>query len=1083
MGADEHILITLSGEGPWGFRLQGGSEKSLPLLVSKVRKRSKACRGGLRENDELIAINGKPCSGLSHADAMLMIDSSGSSLHIKVKRPATGAQSAPRSHRVPPSPSSPNSIRSPEPPNSWAASPSISSKTGQPRLLHLESITSPPDSEAYYGETDSDADIQASPGHPQGAQQYHSQQQPPPEKHRRARKKSPRSPPGSNNKSETEQQSLSEMSGYESGPGGVADTVQPTTGVAKREIVYQPGGSRAETPFSDVEGFLPTEDGEQVIAPSPESWLLPHATKTIRAERHLIPMIGPVDHPVDEDLTTTYSDKAKEAKLHRSESVQEKNVKEARTKCRTIASLLTDAPNPHSKGVLMFKKRRQRAKKYTLVSYGSVDEDRYIEDEDGVFPTSESEFDEEGFSDARSLTNHSDWDSTYLDIEKPKMDHEQQQQEEKGLSEASGKGAALFELQRQRSEQLKNENVLPQKPHEYQTPPMTPHVAMINGGVLSPVNVNRSQEIDTERTKVTSTKISLTPPQSQPAHVGSAESPVGTNSIFNRSARPFTPGQTVQRSLASSVVFKPSAPRKISESPAFQNVAPPPLTPFVPNASSNPQKAPVSSVASLYIPAPGKPSVTSAPQYTGGDNALQAPSTTPRTTTASIYLSPPVRPSRSKDAVSQPNVTKLTNSIPASPMTPSVSHFVSPAPTPLRDRPTYSTPVAPAAQPLESVSSREQRISVPAGRTGILNEALKKGNKKPMFAKKEEKKYSPNPELLCMVQNLDDKPKQEQPVAGFESGPEEDFLSLGAEACNFMQSAGRKFKVPPPVAPKPQVKPEELVNGNQDMPQLKGKGAELFAKRQSRMDKFVVDSDNVSRSRPNSRPRTPSPTPSLPSSWKYSSNIRAPPPIGYNPLLSPFYPLAASKSQASKTVSKVKKSPGKPRMQAIDFMRHQPYQLNSAMFCFGDSSNTAVPSGQDTQKSNVARQVPVKTARAHEIKRFSTPTPMSTSINMAPTVITPRSATTLAEPVWRTEIIPQPMPSAAPAPLPNNYPAQEMHQYSSPSQYRASGVLSPTNTITSPRASICSVPVPKPRFSASRTGMQANVWRPARVHF
>uniref|UniRef100_A0AAV2LBL6 Uncharacterized protein n=1 Tax=Knipowitschia caucasica TaxID=637954 RepID=A0AAV2LBL6_KNICA len=54
--------------------------------------------------------------------------------------------------------------------------------------------------------------------------------------------------------------------------------------------------------------------------------------------------------------------------LQRGESQVEKQVKEARTKCRSIASLLTDAPNPNSKGVLMFKKRRQRAKKKKKLS-------------------------------------------------------------------------------------------------------------------------------------------------------------------------------------------------------------------------------------------------------------------------------------------------------------------------------------------------------------------------------------------------------------------------------------------------------------------------------------------------------------------------------------------------------------------------------------------------------------------------------------------------------------------------------------------------------------------------------------------
>lgn len=84
-----------------------------------------------------------------------------------------------------------------------------------------------------------------------------------------------------------------------------------SSGVAKREIVCLPG-SRTDTPFSDSEGQLwpPSTEGRE---PSPEAMLLPHATKAIQAERHLIPMVGPVEHPVDEDLTTTYAEKAKQA--------------------------------------------------------------------------------------------------------------------------------------------------------------------------------------------------------------------------------------------------------------------------------------------------------------------------------------------------------------------------------------------------------------------------------------------------------------------------------------------------------------------------------------------------------------------------------------------------------------------------------------------------------------------------------------------------------------------------------------------------------------------------------------------------
>ncbi|KAK1205438.1 SYP2L protein, partial [Pygoscelis papua] len=1047
MGAEEEMLITLSGGAPWGFRLQGGSEQKRPLQVSKIRKRSKACRGGLWENDVLVSINGKSCAGLSHATAMQIIDSSNGMLNICVKRIVGGDQTGPWLQRSPspgqrvlspPSPlSAPAQLLSPE----LAGAPVIAQPL-QPRKSqrHLESLTSPPDSEAYYGETDSDADNMAQ------------------EKHRRARKKSPRSPPDStNSKADAPQDevSLSEQSGYESMPEAAVQggpEVASSVGVAKREIACPPG-SRTDTPFSESEGQLrpPLTEGRE---PSPEAMLLPHATKAIRAERHLIPMVGPVEHPVDEDLTTTYAEKAKQAKLHRHESIQEKNVKEAKTKCRTIASLLTDAPNPHSKGVLMFKKRRQRAKKYTLVSFGSVDEDRSYEEEDGVFPTSESEFDEEGFSDARSLTNHSDWDNTYLDIEKAKSDSEQKEEKQKGLSEASGKGARLFEQQRERAGKYTVEKVPVQKSPQL-VPAAQPQQGTVNGDMPVPQKADSVPlSIHLEGMQVPSKQ-----PATIPAQLLAPPSPTffppppstpdpfsaSTSSMFNRSARPFTPGFSGQRPATSSVIFRPSAPKKPTESLGGQSMVVPPFSPLAPGTPANApvptHRGPVSSSTSLYIPAPGRPTPPLESQPTGGGSAPETkpPANTARTSTTSIFLSTPSKPG------GEP----------------------SPAVSPAMPRP-----------PSEPLTSREQRIAVPAPRTGILQEARRRGNKKPMFSKIEEKKKnSPNPELLSLVQNLDEKPKGDHPAAGFESGPEEDFLSLGAEACNFMQSSGRKFKTPPPVAPKPQQQDAGLVNGAQDMPQLKGKGAELFAKRQSRMDKYVVETPP----KPESKPRTPSPSPSLPSSWKYSPNIRAPPPIAYNPMHSPFYPLAASKSQASKAESKVKKAPGqKSGIKVIDLMRHQPYQLKSAMFCFGDPPSPSIqespgqPAPQASSSFMAAKQVPVKTAKTQEIRRFSTPAPMPASSSLAPTVLVPRSATTLDEPVWRTE-----MASSAPA-----TPALFQVELSqSPKPYQSSPEPGQAGQGPSPNpASASRFQVARPKFSAARTGMQANVWRPSFGH-
>ncbi|XP_042546300.1 synaptopodin 2-like protein isoform X1 [Dipodomys spectabilis] len=970
MGAEEEVLVTLSGGAPWGFRLQGGAEQRKPLQVSKIRRRSQAGRAGLRERDQLLAINGVSCISFSHASAMSLIDASGNQLILTVRRVAD--EGPVRS----PSPGelqalSPLSPLSPEPPGAPV-----------PQPLQPGSLRSPPDSEAYYGETDSDMDGPATQ-----------------EKPRRPRRRGPMRP---------------------TPPGALPDEVYLSDSPAEPAPAIPGPHSQSDSRVSSPSW----EEGPALQPSSAEALLLPHGP--LRPGPHLIPMVGPVPHPVAEDLTTTYAQKAKQAKLQRAESLQEKSVKEAKTKCRTIASLLTAAPNPHSKGVLMFKKRRQRAKKYTLVSFGAAAGTGTEEEEDGIPPTSESELDEEAFSDARSLTNQSDWDSPYLDMELAKVGSGATEGQGSGqgghLSEVFGRGVQLFEQQRQRaaSSTLEQAQVGP--------------AAVLNG--QGPQSPPRAQSAPPEA--------AVLPPSPAPAPVasprpfllaGGASSP--SPSIFNRSARPFTPGLQGQRPGTTSVIFKPSAPKRATESLGSLSPVPPPFasspqgpTPassFAPPAGS-PSAArspgPVMATSSLYIPAPSRP-VT--PGAASEHSALPGA----MTSTASIFLSSPLRPSARPE---------------------------SPAPG----------PAAP-----EVPSAREQRISVPAARTGILQEARRRGTRKQMFAPgKEETKNSPNPELLSLVQNLDEKP----PAGGAESGPEEDALSLGAEACNFMQPPGGRGyktlphvtpKTPPPMAPKtppptapktpPPVAPKPasrgllngLVNGATpsagipEPPRLQGKGGELFAKRQSRADRYVVEATPGAGFGPGPRPRSPSPTPSLPPSWKYSPNIRAPPPIAYNPLLSPFFPQAAR--TLPKAQSQGPRATPKQGIKALDFMRHQPYQLKTAMFCFDEVPPTPNPTSG-----------PTKTPRVQEIRRFSTPVPQPTAEPLVPTVLAPRAATTLDEPIWRAEL--------ASAPILSPAPPQE-----SP---RGLGV-----TLSS-----CGFQVARPRFSATRTGLQAHVWRPGAGH-
>lgn len=132
-----------------------------------------------------------------------------------------------------------------------------------------------------------------------------------------------------------------------------------------------------------------------------------------------------------------------------------------------------------------------------------------------------------------------------------------------------------------------------------------------------------------------------------------------------------------------------------------------------------------------------------------------------------------------------------------------------------------------------------------------------------------------------------------------------------------------------------------------EMPAVKGKGADMFAKRQSRMEKFVVDSETVQT---NKASRPTSPAASLPYEWKYTPNVRAPPPRAYNPIQSPSYPPAATKqpppsspSTKAKKKGKEKQKPAPKPLNVIDVMKHKPYQLNSSLFTFGPAAEAAKP--------------------------------------------------------------------------------------------------------------------------------------------
>lgn len=144
-----------------------------------------------------------------------------------------------------------------------------------------------------------------------------------------------------------------------------------------------------------------------------------------------------------------------------------------------------------------------------------------------------------------------------------------------------------------------------------------------------------------------------------------------------------------------------------------------------------------------------------------------------------------------------------------------------------------------------------------------------------------------------------------------------------------------------PINPMATVLNPSLQGSAFEMPAVRGKGADMFAKRRSRMDKYVVDSETVEA---NKASRSTSPAASLPNEWKYTPNVRAPPSRAYNPIQSPFYPPAASKqpipgspSTKQKKKDKAKETPAPKPLNVIDVMKHQPYQLKTSLFIFGDA--------------------------------------------------------------------------------------------------------------------------------------------------
>lgn len=78
--------VTLLGPAPWGFRLQGGKDFSLPLTISRLTDGGKAAKGGVAVGDTVLSIDGVSTEGMNHLEAQNKIKSCTGNLSLTLQK-------------------------------------------------------------------------------------------------------------------------------------------------------------------------------------------------------------------------------------------------------------------------------------------------------------------------------------------------------------------------------------------------------------------------------------------------------------------------------------------------------------------------------------------------------------------------------------------------------------------------------------------------------------------------------------------------------------------------------------------------------------------------------------------------------------------------------------------------------------------------------------------------------------------------------------------------------------------------------------------------------------------------------------
>nr|XP_033813898.1 PDZ and LIM domain protein 5 isoform X5 [Geotrypetes seraphini] len=78
--------VSLVGPAPWGFRLQGGKDFSMPLTISKLIDGGKAARANIGIGDVVLTVDGISADGMTHLEAQNKIKACTGSLNLTLQK-------------------------------------------------------------------------------------------------------------------------------------------------------------------------------------------------------------------------------------------------------------------------------------------------------------------------------------------------------------------------------------------------------------------------------------------------------------------------------------------------------------------------------------------------------------------------------------------------------------------------------------------------------------------------------------------------------------------------------------------------------------------------------------------------------------------------------------------------------------------------------------------------------------------------------------------------------------------------------------------------------------------------------------